>query len=144
VKAATQVRELGIDVPLMTGFGSFQDPVYWDGTHGVIKGCYTWLAQDLASPSPAVKTFMDSYLQKFKQEATSFATYGADAVSAIAAAAVKAGGISRAKLQEALASLETTTPIGTHLTFKNTPNGENNTPTVVAIEITGRGTYTAL
>lgn len=144
VKLATQVRELGIQAPMMTGFGSFQDPVYWDGTHGVIKGCYTWLAQDLASPTPAVKNFMDSYQQKFKQGATSFATYGADAVSAIAAAATKAGSLSRAKLQEALATLDTTTPIGTHLTFKNPPDGENNTPTVVVIEITGRGTYAAL
>jgi len=144
VKVATQVRELGLTMPMMTGFGSFHDPVYWDGTRGIIKGCFTWLAQDLASPSPGVKHFMDSYQQKFKQEATSFATYGADAVSAIVDAAQKAGSVSRAKLQEALATLDVTTPIGTHLTFRNPPDGENNTPTVVAIEITGRGTYAAL
>ncbi len=144
VKVATQIRELGINAPMLTGFGSFQDPVYWDGTHGVIKGCFTWLAQDLASPTPAVKNFMDSYRQKFKQEATSFATYGADAATALVDATQKAGSVSRPKLQEALAALDLTTPLGTHLTFKNPPDGENNTPTVVAIEITGRGTYTAL
>jgi branched-chain amino acid transport system substrate-binding protein len=144
VKVASQVRELDIQAPMMTGYGSFQDPVYWDGTNGDIKGSFTWLAQDLASPSPAVKSFMQGYSQKFHQEATSFATYGADAVSALAAAVQKAGSTARAEVQKALASLDITTPIGTHLTFRNPPDGENKTPTVVAIEITGRGTYTAL
>jgi ABC-type branched-subunit amino acid transport system substrate-binding protein len=129
---------------MMTGYGSFQDPVYWDGTNGDIKGGFTWLAQDLASPSPAVKSFMQGYSQKFHQEATSFATYGADAVSALAAAIQKGGSTSRAAVQKALASLDVTTPIGTHLTFRNPPDGENKTPTVVVIEITGRGTYSVL
>ncbi len=141
VKLASQVRELGLSAPMMTGFGSFQDPVYWDGTRGVIKDCFTWLAQDLASPTPAVKAFKDGYLQTFKQEATSFATYGADAVWAIAGALTKAGSATRPKLQEALAALDITTPIGTHVTFRNPPTGENQTPHVVVIQITGRGTY---
>lgn len=144
VKVATQVRELGIKAPMMTGFGSFQDPVYWDGTRGVIQGSYTWLAQDLASPTPAVKKFMDAYKAKYNQEATSFATYGADAVASIAAAAQKAGSVSRAALQEALSSLDVTNPLGTHITFNNPPTGENQTPTGVVIEITGRGTYSVV
>jgi G3E family GTPase/ABC-type branched-subunit amino acid transport system substrate-binding protein len=144
VKLASQVRELGLDAPMMTGYGSFQDPVYWDGTRGAIKGCYTWLAQDLASPSPAVKAFMDGYLKAFKQEATSFATYGADAVWAVAAALTKGGAPTRAKLQEALSALDVTTPIGTHVTFQNPPNGENKTPHVVVIAVTGRGTYSVV
>ncbi len=141
VKLASQVRELGLTVPMMTGYGSFQDPVYWDGTRGVIKDCFTWLAQDLASPTPAVRAFKDGYLKAFKQEATSFATYGADAVWAIAGALTKAGAATRPKLQEALAALDVTTPIGTHVTFHNPPTGENQTPHVVVIQITGRGTY---
>lgn len=144
VKVTSQIREAGFTVPLMTGFGSFQDPVYWDGTHGEIKGCYTWLAQDLASPTPSVKTFIDRYKAKFSQEATSFSTYGADALSTIAEALKKAGAPTRAKLQEALAELDFVSPLGTHMTFRNPPSGNNNTPNVVAIEITGRGTYTAI
>ena len=144
VKVASQVRELGLTAPMLTGFGSFQDPVYWDGTHGEIKGCFTWLAQDLASPTPAVRGFMDGYLGRFKQEATSFATYGADATWAIAEALTKAGAPTRAKLQEALSALDVTTPIGTHVTFQNPPDGENRTPHVVAIEVTGRGAYTVV
>jgi branched-chain amino acid transport system substrate-binding protein len=144
VKVSSQIREAGFTVPMMTGFGSFQDPVYWDGTHGEIKGCYTWLAQDLASPTPLVKSFIDRYKTKFSQEATSFSTYGADALFAIAEAIKKAGAPTRAKLQEALGKLDAVSPIGTHITFHNPPDGNNNTPNVVAIQITGRGTYVAI
>ena len=112
VKLASRVRELGLAMPMMTGYGSFQDPVYWDGTRGVIKDCFTWLVQDLASPTPAVRAFKDGYLKAFEQEAASFATDGADAVWAIAGALGKAGAPTRPKLQEALASLDATTPIG--------------------------------
>src|SRR6202142_4348870 len=117
VKVSSQIREAGFTVPMMTGFGSFQDPVYWDGTHGEIKGCYTWLAQDLASPTPLVKSFIDRYKAKFSQEATSFSTYGTDALFAIAEALKKGGAPTRAKIQEALAALDVVSPIGTHLTF---------------------------
>jgi branched-chain amino acid transport system substrate-binding protein len=144
VKVSSQIREAGFTVPMMTGFGSFQDPVYWDGTHGEIKGCYTWLAQDLASPTPLVKSFIDRYKAKFSQEATSFSTYGADAIFAIAEALKKAGAPTRAKIQEALATLDVVSPVGTHITFRNPPDGNNNTPNVVAIQITGRGTYVAI
>lgn len=144
VKVSSQIREAGFTIPMMTGFGSFQDPVYWDGTHGEIKGCYTWLAQDLASPTPLVKGFIDRYKAKFSQEATSFSTYGADALFAIAEALKKTSAPTRAKIQEALATLDVVSPIGTHLTFHNPPDGNNNTPNVVAIQITGRGTYVAI
>ena len=40
-----------------------------------------------------------------------------------------------------MSSLETITPIGTRVSFKNPPNGENLTPTVTAIQVTGRGTF---
>ncbi len=141
VKVASQVREAGITKPMMTGFGSFQDPVYWDGTKGQVKGDYTWLAQDLQAPTPALKSFLERYKAQFSQDATSFSSYGADAVTCVAEALKKVGGVSRAKLQEALASLEITTPIGTNVKFKNPPEGNNLGVKVVVIKITGRGTY---
>ncbi len=91
-----------------------------------------------------MKTFIDRYKAKFAQEATSFSTYGADALSTIAEGLKKAGTPSRAKLQEALSELDFVSPLGTHMTFHNPPSGNNNTPNVVAIEITGRGTYSAI
>lgn len=141
IRVSSQVREAGITKPLMTGFGSFQDPVYWDGTKGQVKGDYTWLAQDLQAPAPALKAFLDAYKAKFSQDATSFSTYGADAVTTVAEALKKAGAVSRAKLQEALASFETTTPIGTKIKFQNPPEGNNLGVSVVVIKVNGRGTY---
>jgi hypothetical protein len=53
----------------------------------------------------------------------------------------KAGGVSRAKLREALSSLDITTPIGSHIRFQNPPEGNNLGASVVVIKVTGRGTY---
>jgi branched-chain amino acid transport system substrate-binding protein len=141
VKVASQIREAGITKPMMTGFGSFQDPVYWDGTKGQVKGDYTWLAQDLQAPSPVLKDFLERYRAKFQQEATSFSSYGADALTCVVEALKKAGAVDRAKLQEALASLEITTPIGSRVRFQNPPEGNNLGAQVVVIKVNGRGTY---
>jgi branched-chain amino acid transport system substrate-binding protein len=145
IKVVSQIREAGIEKRLITGFGSFQDPVYWDGTKGVVKGDYTWLAQDLASPSAPLKAFLEKYNARFtQQEATSFSTYGYDGVMVLLAALKKAGEADRDKLAAALADFDMTTSLGTRITFKNPPGGNNANPSVVAIQITGRGTYVAV
>ncbi len=142
VKVTSQVVEAGIKLPMMTGFGSFQDPVYWDGTKGDIKGGYTFLAQDLQAPTPELKSFLDRYKARFTQyEATSFSTYGYDAVYTLYEAIKKAGSLDREKIAAALASLKITTPLGTNVTFNNPPDGNNNSPSVVVIQVNGRGTY---
>jgi branched-chain amino acid transport system substrate-binding protein len=141
VKVVSQVREAGLEVPLMTGSGSFQDPVYWEATKGAIKGGYTWISLDLQSPSPALKSFLDAYRARFGQEAASTCAYGADAVYAMVKALQLAGKPERGALREALASLDITTPIGTHVRFRNPPDGDNLDPTVVPIQVTGPGTY---
>ncbi len=145
VKVTSQIREAGIDKRLITGFGSFQDPVYWDGTKGVVKGDYTWLAQDLNAPAAMLKSFLDKYNARFtQQQATSFSTYGYDSVMTLMAALKKAGEADRDKLAAALADLDFTTSLGTRITFKNPPDGSNITPSVVVIQVTGRGTYMAI
>jgi branched-chain amino acid transport system substrate-binding protein len=145
IKVVSQIREAGIDKRLITGYGSFQDPVYWDGTRGVVKGDYTWLAQDLTSPSAPLKTFLDKYNARFtQQEATSFSTYGYDSVMALMAALKKAGEPDRDKVAAAFADFDVTTSLGTRITFKNPPDGNNINPSVVAIQITGRGSYVAV
>jgi branched-chain amino acid transport system substrate-binding protein len=133
VKVVSQIREAGLDVPLMTGSGSFQDPVYWQSTKGQIKGAYTWISLDLQQPSPALKAFLDSYQKRFGREAASTCAYGA--------ALRKANKPDRQTLRSVLASLDFVTPIGTHIQFKNPPDGENLDPTVVPIQVTGPGTY---
>jgi branched-chain amino acid transport system substrate-binding protein len=145
VKVVSQIREAGIEKPLITGYGSFHDPVYWDGTRGGLRGCYTWLAQDLNAPTPALKSFLDRYNSRFpQQEATSFSTFGYDAVVTLAEALKRAGAADRAKLQEALSSLDITTPLGTRITFRNPPDGNNLNPSIVVVRINGRATYEAV
>jgi branched-chain amino acid transport system substrate-binding protein len=141
VKVVSQIKEAGLDMPLMTGSGSFQDSVYWQATKGQIKDGYTWISLDLQQPSPALKAFLDSYQQRFGHEAASTCAYGADALYTLVAGLRKAGKPDRAALREALASLDVVTPIGTHVQFKNPPTGENLDPTVVPIQVTGPGTY---
>ena len=145
IKVASQVREAGIDKPMMTGFGSFHDPVYWDGTKGQIKSGYTWLAQDLSSPTGQLKGFLEKYKTKFpQQEATSFSTFGYDSIYTLAEALKKAGEADRGKVSAALASLDFTSPLGSRVTFKNPPDGNNINPSVVVVKINGRGTYSAV
>jgi branched-chain amino acid transport system substrate-binding protein len=145
IKVVSQIRESGIDKPLITGFGSFQDPVYWDGTKGGVKGDFTWLAQDLSSPTAQLKGFLDKYNARFpQQEATSFSTFGYDSVHTLVEALKKAGSADREKLAAALTSLDFTTPLGSRITFKNPPDGNNVNPSVVTVQITGRGTYVAV
>jgi branched-chain amino acid transport system substrate-binding protein len=141
VKVVTQIREAALDQPLLTGSGSFQDPVYWNGTKGQIKDCYTWISLDLQEPSPALKAFLDAYRKLYGQEPASTCAYGADAIHSVTAALQKAGKLDRAALREVLASLHIVTPIGTHVQFKNPPSGENLDPTVVPIKVTGPGAY---
>ena len=142
VKVVTQIRESRLDMPLLTGYGSFQDAVYWDGTNGQVKGGYTWLSQDLNAPGGALKDFLDRYNKRFPQEATSFSIYGYDAVVTFADAVTKAGSLDREVIRAALGQLDVMTALGTHVTFKNPPAGENLTPTVVIVQVNGRGTYT--
>lgn len=145
IKVVSQIRESGIDKPLITGFGSFQDPVYWDGTKGAVKGDFTWLAQDLSAPTTQLKPFLEKYNARFpQQEATSFSTFGYDSIMTLVEALKKAGTADREKVSATLANLDFTTPIGSRITFKNPPDGNNANPSVVAVQITGRGTYVAV
>jgi ABC-type branched-subunit amino acid transport system substrate-binding protein len=129
----------------MTGYGSFQDPVYWDGTKGAVKGDYTWLAQDLSSPTAQLKTFLDSYNAKFtRAEATSFSTFGYDSVFTLLEALKRASECDRDRLAAALQGLDFTSPIGSRITFKNPPDGNNINPSVVVVKVNGRGTYEAV
>ena len=107
-----------------------------------MKGGYTWLSQDLNAPGGALKDFLDRYNKRFPQEATSFSIYGYDAVVTFADAVTKAGSLDREVIRAALGQLDVMTALGTHVTFKNPPAGENLTPTVVIVQVNGRGTYT--
>ncbi len=144
VKLVSQLREFGLTQKLMTGSGSFLDPVFWDGTRGAVRGDYTWIAQDLATPSPALKTFMDRYDARFTQSATLFSVNGHDSVHVLAEALKRAGAADRAKVQAELAKLSMTTPLGSDVGFENPPSGDNIRGKAVAVQVTDRGTYTSV
>jgi branched-chain amino acid transport system substrate-binding protein len=144
LKVASQIRAAGLDQPMMTGYGAFQDPLYWDGTKGAIKGGYTWLAQDLKGATGALRQWLDAYNKKNKLEATSFSTYGHDALMVFVECIKKSSSTDRKSIQEVMASLDYHSPLGTHVTFKNPPTGENLTPTVTVIQVNERGSYSVV
>ena len=138
VKVVSQIRIFGMDQPLITGYDSFRDPVYWDGTNGGVKGGYTWLAQDVNSASGKLKAWVDNYNNTFDLEATSFSTYGYDAVWTVAECIRQTNGTDRGKIHGVLKSLEYVSPLGAKVSFKNPPHGNNLTPSVTVVQITGR------
>jgi len=138
VKVVTQIRTFGMDQPLITGYDSFRDPVYWDGTKGAVNGGYTWLAQDVNSATGKLQEWVASYNGTFDLEATSFSTYGYDAVWTVAECIRRTNGTDRNAIHDLLTELEYTTPLGSSVTFKNPPHGNNLTPSVTVVQVTGR------
>jgi ABC-type branched-subunit amino acid transport system substrate-binding protein len=135
---------MGLQQPLLTGYGNFQDPLYWDGTNGGIKNCYTWTGRDYTGAKGAVADWLGRYAKRFKLEVTTYSSYGYDSVFCIVEAVKRANGTDRAKVNQVLQSLDFVTPLGTHITFKNPSSGENQTPTVTILQVTGRGTWSSV
>jgi branched-chain amino acid transport system substrate-binding protein len=138
VKVVSQIRIFGMDQPLITGYDSFRDPVFWDGTNGGVKGGYTWLAQDVNSANGKLKAWVDHYNKTYKLSATSFSTYGYDAVWTVAECIRLTNGTDRGAIHEALQSLVYTSPLGSEVSFKNPPHGNNLTPSVTVVQVTDR------
>lgn len=138
VRIVTQLREIGIDVPLLTGFGAFFDPVYWNATNGKIDGCYTWMAQDANQLAGTMRKWLEEYNRLFELEPTSFSMHGYDSVYAIVECIKKANSKERGDIQKALSSLEFTSPIGTRVRFRNPPHGNNLDPSITVLKINGR------
>ena len=134
----SQIRTFAMDQPLITGYDSFRDPVYWDGTSGGVNGGYTWLAQDVNSADGKLKAWVENYNKTFDLEATSFSTYGYDAVWTVAECIRQTNGTDRGAIHEVLQSLEYVSPLGSKVSFKNPPHGNNLTPSVTVVQVTGR------
>ena len=86
-----------------------------------------------------LKTFLDKYNGRFpQQEATSFSTYGYDSVIG-ARRGPEEGRRARPRrsCRRRSPTLDITTPLGTRITFKNPPDGNNLNPSVVVIQING-------
>jgi branched-chain amino acid transport system substrate-binding protein len=144
IKITSQIRAMGLQQPLLTGYGNFQDPLYWDGTSGGIRNCYTWTGRDYKDAQGAVADWLGRYAKRFKLEVTTYSSYGYDSVFCVVEAVKRANGTDRNKINEVLKSIDFTSPLGSHITFKNPPTGENQTPPITILQITDRGAYTKL
>lgn len=144
VRVVSQLREFGIKAPLFTGYGVLVDPVYWDGTNGGIVGGYTWVDQDLKRASGRLRQWLDEYNKRFSLEATSYSIYGYDSVHTVVECIKRANGTDRAGIKEAMSSLEFSGPLGTRVTFRNPPTGNNLTPALTVLKVDGRASGRAI
>jgi ABC-type branched-subunit amino acid transport system substrate-binding protein len=122
----------------LTGYGAFFDPVYRNATNGKIKDCYTWLAHDPNNATGILGKWLEEYNKLFKLEPTSFSMYGYDTVYTVIECIRQANGTDRGAIQKTLSSLQFTSPIGTRISFKNPPHGNNLDPSITILKVNGR------
>lgn len=140
-KLVTQIRSAGIGVPILNGYGSITYGVYWDTSSGGVKGGYTWLGVDVASAKGKLKDWIAEYNRTFPVEATSESVYGYDSLWTVVECIKRTGSTDREKIHEILQTLEFTSPLGTRVTFRNPPHGDNLTPSATIVRVTGRAAY---
>lgn len=143
-KIVNQMVELGVKAEILTGFGTFNDPVAWDLTEGRVKGGYSWSAYfALEDPArPEVGKMVQAYKKEFGHDPTLYSFYGWDALHVYVEAVKRAcTATDRQKFRDALNTIENFPVLSGKATFKNPPEGENLTAAVIVNRTTGRGTF---
>jgi branched-chain amino acid transport system substrate-binding protein len=143
-KVVNQMAELGVKAEMLTGFGTFNDPVAWDLTEGKVKGGYSWSAYfALEDPSrPEVGRMVQAYKKEYGHDPTLYSFYGWDAVQVYVEAVKRAcTNTDREKFRQALNTIDNFAVLSGKATFKNPPEGENMTAAVIVNRTTGRGTF---
>ena len=146
-KVVNQIAELDIKAVMLTGFGTFNDPVAWDLTEGRVKGGYSWSAYfALEDPArPEVGRMVQAYKKEYGHDPTLYSFYGWDAVHVYVEAVKRACTTTdRQKFRDALNTIENFPALSGKATFKNPPEGENLTAAVIVNQTTGRGTFEVL
>jgi branched-chain amino acid transport system substrate-binding protein len=146
-KVVNQMGELGIKANIVTGFGTFNDPVVWDLTEGKVKGGYSWSAYfALEDPArPDITKMVQIYKKEYGHDPTLYSFYGWDALNVYVEAAKRAcTATDREKFRQALNTIENFPTLSGKATFKNPPDGENLSAAVIVNQTTGRGTFEAL
>jgi len=146
-KVVNQTAELGIKANIVTGFGTFNDPVVWDLTEGKVKGGYSWSAYfALEDPArPEIAKMVQLYKKEYGHDPTLYSFYGWDALNVYVEAAKRAcTATDREKFRQALNAIENFPTLSGKATFKNPPDGENLSAAVIVNQTTGRGTFEAL
>lgn len=143
-KVVNQMAELGIKAQMLTGFGTFNDPVAWDLTEGKVKGGYSWSAYfALADPArPEVGRMVQAYKSEYGHDPTLYSFYGWDAVHVYVEAVKRAcTNTDRQRFRDALNTIDNFPILSGQATFKNPPEGENMTAAVIVNRTTGRGAF---
>jgi branched-chain amino acid transport system substrate-binding protein len=146
-KVVNQMAELGLKASIVTGFGTFNDPVAWDLTEGKVKGGYSWSAYfALEDPSRAeIAKMVQVYKKEYGHDPTLYSFYGWDALHVFVEAAKRAcTATDREKFRQALNTIDNVPTLSGKATFKNPPDGENLSAAVIVNQTTGRGTFEAL
>jgi branched-chain amino acid transport system substrate-binding protein len=146
-KVVNQLAELGVKANIVTGFGTFNDPVAWDLTEGKVKGGYSWSAYfALEDPArPEIAKMVQVYKKEYGHDPTLYSFYGWDALNVYVEAAKRAcTATDREKFRQALNTIDNVPTLSGKATFKNPPDGENLSAAVIVNQTTGRGTFEAL
>jgi branched-chain amino acid transport system substrate-binding protein len=146
-KVVNQMAELGIKANIITGFGTFNDPVAWDLTEGKVKSGYSWSAYfALEDPArPEIGRMVQVYKKEYGHDPTLYSFYGWDAVNVYVEAVKRACTTTdREKFRQALNTIDNLPTLSGKATYKNPPDGENLSAAVIVNQTTGRGTFETL
>ena len=146
-KVVNQMAELGLKAEILTGFGTFNDPVAWDLTEGRVKGGYSWSAYfALEDPMrPEVGKMVQAYKKEYGHDPTLYSFYGWDAVQVYVETVKRScTATDRDKFRQALNTIDNFPVLSGKATFKNPPEGENLTAAVIVNRTTGRGAFEPL
>jgi branched-chain amino acid transport system substrate-binding protein len=142
IKIVNQAQELGITSKLYVSEAANLFPEVWDGTHGLVKGTYTGSPGAVGGNSkPNTPEAIDLYTKKVGNAPNIYGTWGWDAAAAAADAVKRAcSGTDREKIRAALSNT-TSFPLaaGGSVTWKNPPDGNNQTPGFAVIVVTDKG-----
>ena len=145
-----QMDEMGFldEVNFFTGFGSFNDPKWWDLTEGRVNGGVNWaVGFDLESDDPAMKKVVADYASNFDDDITIYSLYGYQALqTAVDAVKRSCTATDREKFRDALATTKIDALAGP-VSFdspRSAPLGENQAGSILVVRITGRGSFVEL
>lgn len=135
------LRGAGLMNSLLTANGSFDDLAHWDGTAGAIEGDRTYLSQDFSSAGADLESCLKRYYEAHDTNATAHSIFCASTVWALAECIRRSTSLKREEIRNLLSSLGYTDTLGANITLKNPPHGDNLTPAVSVVKISGRGAY---
>jgi branched-chain amino acid transport system substrate-binding protein len=100
---AKQARELGINLPILTGDGAQEDALLQIGGKAVENMYFTGHFHKSAATSERAKEYIKRFEDKYKNDAGAFGALGADAYFLLVDAIQRAGTTDGAKVRDAMA-----------------------------------------